>query len=377
MKRILILNYELPPLGGGGGVASFKLAKGYIQNGYQVDYLTTWYKGLKKFEVVDGVNVYRVKVLGRNSLPTASMLSMLCYPFAGLWRGIRLCRENKYEFINTHFVIPTGPLGFALSNLFGIKNILTIIGGDIYDPTKKSSPHRHLILKLIVRFFIQKANRVVAISLNTKENAIKYHGVTKKIEVISIPFTAVRYPEIHKSKLGLSGNKKYIIGVGRLIKRKNFEFFLNILAMLPDNVCGIIVGDGPERYNLEGVAHKLNISRRVIFTGYVDEQIKFQYLANSDIFFLSSIHEGFGIVLQEAMQTGLPIVAVNNGGQTDIVNEGENGFLMGSDKVADLASKIVELLQNKKLAQTISNNNREKIAMFEPGAIAAKYLNGY
>jgi len=76
-----MLNYEFPPLGGGGGIASYKLSKGFVQLGHQVDYLTSHYQNLKKFEVIDGINVYRVFAPGRKDRATASFLSMFCYDF--------------------------------------------------------------------------------------------------------------------------------------------------------------------------------------------------------------------------------------------------------------------------------------------------------
>lgn len=374
MKRVLIINYEFPPLGGGGGVAAQVIAEGLISKGYVVDYLTTGKNGLAKFENVGGINVHRVSVIGRNRFQTASMFSMISFPFMAFPEAVRLCRKNKYDFMHTHFVLPTGPLGYVIGAMFKIKNILFLHGGDIYDPSRKSSSHRVPELKVITRYLLNKANVVVTQSQNVREGCIKFYRPRTKIKVIPLPYVPHEFSIVSKESLGLKEDKKYVIGIGRLVRRKDFKTFVKVISLLDKNTEGIIIGDGPEMDVLKKTAEELNVSDRLHLVGCVSEEKKFQYLANSDAYLLSSLHEGYGIVLLEAMQIGLPIIATNEGGQTDIVEEGVNGFFAEVGDAVGLAKHIQKVFADRELIEKIALNNKKKIERWDLETITNRYL---
>jgi len=370
-----MLNYEFPPLGGGGGVASYKLAKGFIKLGHQVDYITSSFQDLKEQEVVDGINVYRVKTIARKDRASASFLSMLSYDFFAIFKGISLCRNNDYEFINTQFAIPTGPVGLVLSKLFRIKNILSLHGGDIYDPSKKSSPHRHWYWRKIVRFILNNCDVLVCQSSNTQKNTIKHFNPKKEVHIIPLPYEKFKFKKVSRDKLGMKKDRFYLISIGRLVERKGFKYLIQAMKSLPEEIELNLIGDGPLEEDLKGLTKKLKVNSRVHFLGFVSEEKKFQYLANSDLYVLSSLHEGFGIVLQEAMQVGLPLVSTNNGGQIDILNNDENALLVEPKSSFDLQKNILNLYKDKKRQTFFRKNNLDKIKEFGLGEIAQSYLH--
>jgi glycosyltransferase involved in cell wall biosynthesis len=258
----------------------------------------------------------------------------------------------------------------VLSVLFRIPNILSIHGGDIYDPAKPKhlSPQRHGFFRFAIRLMLRIATRVVAQSSNTRGNAERIYHPGRAIDIIPLAYEPHVFTRKTREDLAFAECAKTVIGIGRLVPRKDFASFVRAIALMDDDVHGLIVGEGPERPLLESLIAELGLEDRVRLAGAVDEDTKHQLLAASDAFLLSSLHEGFGIIIQEAMQAGLPIVATNEGGQTDLIEEGVDGYLVPVGDSETMAGAL-----RKALAGALPRG-QGSLERFAPAAVAREYL---
>ena len=371
--RILFCNYEYPPLGGGGGVVMAALAR-QLARRHEVTVLTSRAGDLRAEDTDGGVRVLRVPVFFRRELAVANFPSMAAYLPTGFSRGLRL-GKNDFDVLNTHFVIPTGPLGHALARWHGLPNVLSVHGGDLFDPSKGSSPHRHAPLRAAVRWLLRAADDVVGQSRDTIRHVTDLYGVQRSVELI--PLGIERPPPAKatsREALGLPRDAFVLITIGRLVARKATPQLIDILAAsrIP-NAHLVIVGDGPDAAAIERRAAELGIRDRLHLLGQTSDAQKYAALSVADAFITASQHEGFGLVFLEAMAFGLPVLCYDRGGQTDFLTSGETGHVIKLNDREAFARALIDLHANQDARERYGRHNRQRVENYFIDTCAERY----
>jgi 1,2-diacylglycerol 3-alpha-glucosyltransferase len=198
--------------------------------------------------------------------------------------------------------------------------------------------------------FCKSCDLVIAPSPGMRE-VLKRFGVSRNVVVVPngvdlTPFKGQVEP-VSRAELGFSEKDVLLIYTGRLGPEKNLPFLLRAFAGLAktyDNVGLLIVGDGPERDNLEDRVQYMEIAPRVRFTGMVSYQDLPAYLAAADAFVTASVTEVHPLSVVEAMAAGLPVLGIQSPGVGDTVEDGVTGLLAPEEDLALFTAKLVRLV---------------------------------
>ena len=372
--RILFVNYEYPPLGGGGGVVMAALARALARK-HEVTVLTSRALDLAAESDDEGVRVIRVPVFFRKHLAVANLPSMVMYLPSGLIRGLALAKQSRFDVINTHFVVPSGPLGDWLATRLHVPNILSVHGGDLFDPSKTMSPHRHGLMRSAVARLLRRASVVIGQSNDTVGHVASIYGVHREVGLI--PLGIERPPSISgatRAEFGVRDDAFVMVTVGRVIPRKASTQLIEMLAKLNrPSAQLLILGDGPEIPAVLERAAALGVTHQVRHLGYVTDDTKYRVLSIADAFVSTSQHEGFGLVYLEAMAFGLPIVCYDRGGQTDFLSTPATGFVVKLNELETFTDAVRQLHDSPALCSTIRGYNLQRVEEFFIDHCANRY----
>jgi len=226
-------------------------------------------------------------------------------------------------------------------------------------------------LKAFIPGFCDSMDMVVAPS-NGLKKVLERAGVTDRIEVVPngvdlSPFRKSIEP-IDRSELCIGENQVILVFAGRIAPEKNLPFLLrafNGAAQAYEDLCLLIIGDGPERENLEDRVSHMGITDRVHFTGMVDYQKIPSYLAAADVFVTASITEVHPLSVIEAMGAGLPVLGIESPGVGDTVTDGEDGFIVPEEDLAAFTAKMVRLATDTELRNSMSQKARQASEQYD------------
>lgn len=346
-----------------------------LARGHEVTVLTSRSDESPAVGMDGGARVVRVPVLFRREAPVANLLSMLAYLPSGALRGLLMRPAQSFDVINTHFVVPSGPVGHFLSAISGVSNVLSVHGGDLFDPSKKLSPHRHAWLRGPVAALLRTADAVVGQSQDTVARVQSIYGVSRAVELIPLGIERPpRAPPTRREYFGLPADAFVLVTVGRLIPRKNN---VQLVSMLWNpalaNAHLLIVGDGPDAQNIRAVAAAHGVANRVHTLGAVSDDEKYRALSVADVFVSTSRHEGFGLMFLEAMAVGLPIVCYDRGGQTDFLKSDVTGQVVPLDDVDGFVRALVQLQDSTELRARFAANNLRRAEGYSIEHCARRY----
>lgn len=343
---------------------------------YDVTVLVPAAPNAKETEIMEGVNVERYHYFPIHKWET------LCYPgaivprikekkarallvpflFVSLFFNL-LKRMKYYDVVHAHWLIPQG----IIQSFFKKPYIVTGHGADVTSLNVS-------VIKKLKEKCMKNASGITAVSSHLKSEMEKLGGKNIVIQPMGChtdKFSAKYCKDNYFNQNG----KKVILFVGRLAEKKGVQYLIEAMENIDAKL--VIVGKGPLEDALKKQAEKYK--EKILFMGpKTHEELKIIY-ASADLFVAPSVTakdgdvEGFGLVILEAMASGLPVVASKSGGIVDLIEDGVNGILAEERNSKDLADKINYLINNREKYEELVTQTRITAEKYDYKIIAQKY----
>ena len=371
--RVLLVNYEYPPFGGGAGNATRELGQSLARMGHEVLAITGGQD--EPYTEPSGV---RVAPLGspRKHHSHATFVEMFLFVLRGVFWVFRK-RAQDFDLSIVFFSIPCGPVGACLNKRWGIPYIVSLRGGDVPGLVPEVQL-LHRFLAPFRRWVSKNAMAVVANSLSLAELA----QAADPVSVTVIPNGVdTQYYHPSGSSIKLKDAPLRLLLVGRFHRQKRIPKTLRWLAEAKRegvNLFTTIVGDGPERDAIRAVIEELKMSESVTVKGWLNkEELRREY-QQADCYLNCSSYEGMPNTVLEAMSCGLPVIASDIPPHRHLVEHQVTGYLVDLDRPESLIDQLTELATDSRRGQVMGEAGRQVVlTSYCWQAVAKSYVDLY
>lgn len=351
--RLLLLNYEFPPLGGGAGNATYYLVKEFAKrDDIKIDLVTSSTDGFRQEDFAPNIRIFFLDIGKRGNLHYQSQKELLTYSLKALRVGKRLKAEAGYDVVHAFFGIPCGVIAMKL----GIPYIVSLRGSDVPFFSDRLYWHDKLVFKNLSRRVWKKAREVVAISYGLKALAQK-SAPDQPIAVIPNGVDTDAFRPIDRADSPFT-----IISTSRLIPRKKIDYVIR--AFIPfakrhSEAKLILVGGGVQEEELKTRVRTGGVDEQVSFVGAVGHDKMPQLYPQADVYVSASMNEGMSNSMFEAMACGLAIVTTETGGTHELVDE-SNGITIQKENAEDIEEAFERLYQDRAVLRRMQRKSRQK-----------------
>jgi glycosyltransferase involved in cell wall biosynthesis len=370
--KILMLNYEFPPIGGGAGQAHLTILKQYARrNDLTVDVLVSSPKPCFSVEKLsNNVTIYKVGVHKKNlhywrKIEVVEWVAKARRPYR------RLIEENQYDLVHAFFGLPTGWLCYRTAER--LSYIISLRGSDVPGEHARLQLEYKVLGPLLKRIWT-RASGLVACSEGLKKRALEFLP-TVNIDVIN---NGIELDRFHPAEHNELSKELKLVTVGRLSATKRVELLIETVKILSKkgrNVRLTIAGGGGMFEKLQRLIEQKRLSNIINLTGRIEAEQMPDIYRQHNIFVSASMQEGMSNAMLEAMASGLPIVTTRCEGVEELITD--NGIVVENETAEALAEGINSLAENQRGYKMMCAAARRRAGEFGWDRVAEQYLQIY
>ena len=359
------------PTFGGSGVVATELGKALSETGNTVHFIS--YAQTARLNVFSD-NLFYHEV----SIKNYPLFDYPPYETSLTSKLVEIAEFEKLDIIHVHYAIPHASSALLAKEILkdmgkNIPVITTLHGTDITLVGKDPS------CKPVINYSINKSDGVTAVSNSLKNETVSIFNISNEIDVIPNFIDISKYQKVkrnpYRGKLCGKG-ERLIIHTSNFRKVKRIQDVINIFCKINKEIPSklIMIGDGPERANIESLTRSLCSLKDVMFIGKIPDVEN--VLHNADLFLLTSEKESFGLSALEAMASSVPVISSNAGGLPELVQDGVSGYTCDIGDVNTMSEKAIEILDKKNI-NLFKNNALRTASKYDISIILPKYIEFY